>query len=71
MNWISIKDKLPEFNIGVLVTNGEVVTAAARGDFFKSGEINWMSHGGNGPEFDWDFDERFVTHWMPLPEPPD
>jgi len=67
--WISVKDRLPEVYDGVLVTDGEIVTAAERHDFFDSG-IGWTGHRFGGHEWQWDFDDSFITHWMPLPEPP-
>lgn len=62
MEWISVKDKLPEKGISVFcysLTDGYVV------DSFRM-----MI--GNEPEFNgtreyWRTD---ITHWMPLPEPP-
>ena len=64
MKWISIKDKMPERRVGVLITDGQIVTCAEwDGDW-------WGSHGFSGYEWEFDFDERFVTHWMPLPKPP-
>jgi len=62
-DWISVKDRLPNFDI-------EVVTYESDG-FYRIGYLmedpinnskgNWF--GAEGIEF-------FPSHWMPLPEPP-
>ena len=57
VNWISVKDRLPEEKVKVLVALGSNI----RGkrvciDQMVSG--NWRGLG------------CLVTHWMPLPEPP-
>ena len=55
--WISVEDRLPEDDVDVL-------TRRATG-------MNVETHCG----FRWDYDEYNgkwrVTHWMPLPEPPE
>lgn len=54
--WISIKTKLPTKETVVLT-------------YKQSGSI--ISDQYNGEHFGWeDFNERTVTHWMPLPSPP-
>ncbi len=63
MNWISVKERLPEDGELVLVYN-------ARDDFLAvlehdSSEYESPWHGG-----DYWLDEDDVTHWMPLPELP-
>jgi hypothetical protein len=58
--WISVEERLPEVAEKVLTYNGNFVsenwlcTVAS-----KVGRINV-----------WAYSEGFVTHWMPLPEPP-
>ena len=65
MKWIALQDKFPESYEGVLVTDGVVVTAA---ELTKS--FGWTGHEFGGYEWEWDFNEEEITHWMPLPELP-
>lgn len=64
MKWISTKKKLPEPRADVLA-----VSVTRLGDFFSVDVLRysdgdwWRSMDGV-----WPF---FVTHWMPLPEPPE
>lgn len=62
--WISVKDRLPECGVNVLVTDGihQMVTWCE----FVDGTFQWVD---NFIEY---VNVRFkpVTHWMPLPEPP-
>ena len=61
MEWISVKDRLPEnkthnFSEWVLASTGHIQMEVARYDY----EINkWFPKPLN------------FTHWMPLPEPPE
>jgi len=57
MEWISIKDKLPEINEEVLVMDRDFMDFA-----YYNSEGQWIDR-----EF---IDLDDVTHWMPLPEPP-
>ena len=72
MEWISVKDKLPKINIYVLVYAS---------DFHSSMKKTYCDDSiriANLDEYDeWqDLDDDYwgckmnVTHWMPLPEPP-
>ena len=60
--WISVKDRLPEFGEKVLITDvsGDVLVYSL--EQTCSGECWWEDEYWN-----WYND---VTHWMPLPEPP-
>lgn len=69
--WISVKERLPELEEGVLVTDGEEVAIARRWflDRDPSG-IHWSSYQPcSSPECDFGFNDG-ITHWMPLPPPP-
>ena len=54
--WISVKDRLPEYNKDVLVYT----------------KMGYMDVDFNKSSFSANFyrNNRDVTHWMPLPEPP-
>ena len=58
--WISVKDRLPETRNPVLVTN-------EYGDFYLANCSNgiWTEHSREKANF------ISVTHWMPIPEPPE
>lgn len=93
MKWISVEEKLPDFETGVLVAtiDGEI-TAATRNEYrlpddFKPGpgsgyssyEIArarkgwvWSPYLVSSSEWEWlDFEDEDVTHWCPLPDPPE
>lgn len=56
MNWINVKDKLPEIQKWVLI-------------ILESGDMLISFYENNGWVFDHEpYSE--VTHWMPLPEKP-
>lgn len=60
--WISVKDKLPELRIPVLVylKNSELQVA------IMSTSNNWYI----SDEWNNSFLHEYITHWMPLPSPP-
>ena len=66
--WISMDDRLPDDGVGVLITNGAIITAAK---LFPIGCHWWDGLHFSGYEWEWDFNTSSITHWMPLPEPPD
>lgn len=73
MEWISVKDRLPDFLTKVLCLDakGEIVIA-------KLATIN-ASEDSNGKKINHEWFERVsyqeyyenITHWMPLPEKPE
>ena len=69
MDWIPLKKRWPEYGEGVLITDGEIVTSAERAVNIR-GELRWACHGWSGQEWDWDFREDAITHWMSLQKPP-
>lgn len=75
MKWISIQNKLPEFNTPVLVCNNleenkPNVCYLTSSSIYNDGDIK------NQVRTDWNEADqhsewwRDVTHWMHLPEPP-
>jgi hypothetical protein len=61
MEWIKVSDKLPEFSRTVLLYWNEVICIGSCEEY------------GDGYQFtDGHIDDTYdyVTHWMPLPEPP-
>ena len=66
MEWISVKDRLPELDEPVLVFS--------KGDYKLSAlckEIPTFEETFKAFDYWEDIDElHHVTHWMPLPEPP-
>ena len=59
MEWISVKDRLPEIHEDVLIWFRGTVCFGDR-----TSDGHWRPEGGNG-----NFDDD-ITHWMPLPDPP-
>lgn len=67
--WISVKDKLPAPDELVLVYNKDEGVFRARRDHYDDQYPSWQcdpigSYAGDGCVYD-------ITHWMPLPEPPE
>ncbi len=64
--WISVKDRLPEINVDVLIIYGRL-------PFYHlaflthNGDIQFFW--GNYSNIEYSLDD--VTHWMPLPKPPE
>ncbi|EPO6128745.1 DUF551 domain-containing protein, partial [Escherichia coli] len=60
-SWISCSERMPEGYADVLVTDGEHV------------EVKWWDESGywnSWTELNSDIFDDEITHWMPLPEPP-
>jgi hypothetical protein len=59
MEWISVKDRLPEGHMKCIVAISNYSTSASflKGEWWQCGEV-----------ID---DDCKITHWMPLPEPPE
>lgn len=71
MNWISVKERLPERaenrlfpTVIVYTTTGEV----AVGFIDYKGHAFWVLHGD--ADAAQEYPMSYVTHWIPLPEPP-
>ena len=63
MNWISVKERLPEDGIPVLIHSARGYAIAYRTEHSHPILGEWIGYYGL-----WGFCE--VTHWMPLPELP-
>lgn len=86
MEWISVKDRLPNFEESILFTNGGWICAGQYNE--KTGNVYFHLSNTNviqimnseintetcGFLCEWNpwgnIDTEDVTHWMPLPEPP-
>ena len=71
-DWISVKDRLPEKGIDVLVCEMKFEHKYPNigiGELDQEGNW-WYSIGEEIQKEDYDQDYRSITHWMPLPEPP-
>ena len=75
--WISVEDRLPEQNVRVLAWYDGV---AAHSDALWDRSGAWFAakwrDGWNQPLYTQakqilDFDSSDITHWIPLPEPPE
>lgn len=66
--WIPMSEKRPQEDVGVLVTDGKVVTAVKLEYEDENVIVNGHEYGGW--EFDFFFDVKKITHWMPCPPPP-
>lgn len=66
--WIDIKDELPPFGKGILVTDNEHIICC---ELEKSGKDIWLD-GHNFGGYEWEWDEIFryenIKKWMPLPK---
>ena len=69
MNWISVKDRLPEYNQIVNVKYEFIESIDVTSAILKRTDVNghhWYylnDEGGINKT-------HLITHWMPLPEPP-
>lgn len=74
MKWISVKDQLPEDGQDVLIFIDDFCIAQYIFTPAKTTGRKHIKHHPEKREFDvqWRiFDAEDVTHWMPLPEPPE
>lgn len=70
MNWISVNDGLPGFEVPVLITDGIKISMVYR-DLQSDGRVFCITEGCHSNDSCWpDVDEEKITHWMPLPELP-
>lgn len=67
MEWIEIKKELPNIGLGVLISDGKDMASAERCKSHREDKLAWTGYGYGGYEWEFDFNEDEVTHWMPLP----
>jgi hypothetical protein len=63
--WISVKDRLPEYNVDVLFLQKDDCLCFVG---WRAKEDQWVCSQENGMHDN--FITRGFSHWMPLPEPP-
>lgn len=63
MEWIDVKDRMPELNTYVLVCF--IGTLSGR----QIMKVDYTLQYHNN-DVEWKYTANGVTHWMPLPEPP-
>ena len=76
-NWIDVNDKLPDYDVKVLVfgeqkgmnpqMGGAYISIARRQDLSKTSVAKDASRMQDENQFSF---MSYVTHWMPLPEKP-
>ncbi len=79
MEWISVKDRMPEEGKDVLLygklehqEDFDIHKAVFHKDVDVNDEINKKRYSESQFwEADWGYDFDKVTHWMPLPKPPE
>lgn len=54
----------------ILVTDGTHIVTAEIDHSLLAGGLWLRSYGFSGYEWDWDINDKALTHWMPLPDPP-
>ena len=64
MKWTSVKDRLPDEFKGYQTYAPDLFDDLEMQDVEKQAIVAWTEHG-------WEFYEDLITHWMPLPEPPE
>lgn len=62
MEWVSVKDGLPEVGSWVNASDGKIVSMFKMSRYRKN-NLRWEWYGSV-------YHPWTVTHWMPLPEPP-
>ena len=67
MEWINVKDELPEIEKDVFFYYGKETCYGCLSRNLQTEDTAWLNITGEG--YDVVSNER-VTHWMPKPEPP-
>ena len=64
LGWISVGERLPEDDQHVVAWDSQNKIAVVA---YRFGESSWCMNAGD----EYGFDAHAVTHWMPLPGPPE
>jgi len=71
MNWISVKDKLPEVHLDVLIyipwLKDHFDSSSYIVGYLEYDECIYFNNFQDNIER---IDIKYISHWMPLPEPP-
>jgi hypothetical protein len=68
--WISVKDRLPEYNQEVLFVNGKNEVSVGRRFQYEEGTDIFATQSGICFNDDIQGDWAVCKYWMPLPKPP-
>lgn len=70
-HWISVEERLPEEDVRVLVyAKGKKGNAVTEITYYSSHLYGFNITGWQSPS-NYFYQEHTITHWMPLPEPPE
>lgn len=67
--WVDINKTPPERFAEVIITDGTYI-ATAEYTGISCGHHSFTGNSFGGYGWDWYFDEKDITHWMPTPELP-
>lgn len=68
MEWISVKDRLPEDEVSPSAKQVKVLTAIkGKNGYTVRTQLRFKDR---YDKFAWKYSAGDITHWMPLPEPP-
>lgn len=70
--WISVKDRLPNKEESVLIVyKMQYMTLITAAKYHKVGSVEWWTPVVPNPVTGSNLYSSFITHWMPLPNPPE